>query len=238
MTISGPFSRSIGTDSDGRFTMNLPVGDYRLSTKVFGYLTATADVTITLGQDTSVKLPLTAAARHDISGRVVDDRQPIPNADVSVRDTPLKPVRTDANGAFTISAVPEGGYELASSRTPASRRRRSRVTVGAQNAREIPVGRVVDKGGYSCAVSDGEYLRGTDPVVFGSGVWATVQLPFPIALYNGSHDTLGVGLRGVISPDGHGTRQRRCRRLPVLRRVPGRVRPGWRRLHGSDEGRR
>ncbi|MEU7825857.1 S8 family serine peptidase [Catellatospora sp. NPDC049133] len=203
VTISGPFSRSIGTDSDGRFTTNLPVGDYRLSTKVFGYLTATADVTITLGQDTSVTLPLTAATRHDISGRVVDDKkQPVPNADVSVKDTPLQSVRTDASGAFTISAVPEGEYQLGVKPNACYSPTTVPLTVGAQNeSHEIPVGLVVDKGGYSCAVSDGEYLRGTDPVAFDSGVWATVKLPFPIALYNGSHDTLGVGLRGVISPD-------------------------------------
>ncbi|MGW3605746.1 S8 family serine peptidase [Micromonospora sp. NPDC005161] len=203
VTISGPFSRSIGTDKDGRFTTNLPVGDYQLSTKVFGYLTATANVTISLGQDTSVKLPLTAAAKHDISGRVVDDKkQPVPNADVSVKDTPLKPVRTDANGAFTIAAVPEGGYTLNIKPNACYSPTTVPLTVGAQNeSREIPVGLVVDKGGYSCAVSEGEYLRGTDPVAFTSGVWATVKLPFPIALYNGSHDTLGISLRGVISPD-------------------------------------
>ncbi|MET8357910.1 S8 family serine peptidase [Micromonospora sp. NPDC005171] len=203
VTISGPFSRSIGTDKDGRFTTNLPVGDYQLSTKVFGYLTATANVTVTLGQDTSVKLPLTAAAKHDISGRVVDDKKrPVPNADVSIKETPLKPVRTDANGAFTITGVPEGGYSLTVKPNACFSPTTVPLTVGAENeSREIAVGLVVDKGGYSCAVSDGEYLRGTDPVAFTSGVWATVKLPFPIALYNGSHDTLGVSLRGVISPD-------------------------------------
>ncbi|MFF4807083.1 S8 family serine peptidase [Micromonospora chersina] len=203
VTISGPFSRSIGTDKDGRFKINLPVGDYQLSTRVFGYLTATAHVTISLGQDTSVTLPLTAAAKHDISGRVVDDKKkPVPNADVSVKDTPLKPVRTDANGAFTIAGVPEGQYGLAVTPNACLSPTSLPLTVGTENTSlEIPVGHVVDKGGYSCAVSDGEYLRGTEPVAFTSGVWATVKLPFPIALYNGSHDTLGVSLRGVITPD-------------------------------------
>ncbi|WP_433796340.1 S8 family serine peptidase [Actinoplanes sp. CA-252034] len=204
VTISGPFSRSIGTDEDGRFTTSLPAGDYRLRTRVFGYLTATADVTITLGRDTSVTLPLTAAARHDISGRVVDDRRrPVANADVSVKDTPLKPVRTDAAGAFTITAVPEGAYGLTVEPDACFSPTTIPLTVGAQNQpSEIPVGLVVDEGGYSCAVSEGEHLRGTDPVTFTGGVWSTVKLPFPIALYNGSHDTLGVGLRGVIAPDG------------------------------------
>ncbi|MFD0783797.1 S8 family serine peptidase, partial [Micromonospora azadirachtae] len=203
VTISGPFSRSIGTDKDGRFTTNLPVGDYQLSTKVFGYLTATTNATITLGQDTSVELPLTAAAKHDISGHVVDDKkQPVPNADVTVTNTPLKPVRTDANGAFTIAGVPEGQYGLAVTPNACFSPTSLPLTVGTENkSLEVPVGLVVDKGGYSCAVSEGDYLRGTDQVKFTSGVWATVNLPFPIALYNGSHDTLGIGLRGVISPD-------------------------------------
>ncbi|GIF23232.1 hypothetical protein BJ973_000412 [Actinoplanes tereljensis] len=204
VTISGPFSRSIGTDKDGRFTTNLPVGDYKLSTRVFGYLTATADVTVTLGQDTSVELPLTAAVKHDISGRVVDDKkQPVPNADVTIKDTPLKTVRTDAGGAFTIAGVPEGAYGLAVKPNACFSPTTVPLTVGARNEpSEIPVGLVVDKGGYSCAVSAGDYLRGSDPVTFTSGVWATVKLPFPIALYNGSHETLGIGLRGVIAPDG------------------------------------
>ncbi|MEU8664399.1 S8 family serine peptidase, partial [Actinoplanes philippinensis] len=204
VTISGPFSRSIGTGSDGRFTTNLPVGDYRLSTKVFGYLTATADVTISLGQDTTVTLPLTAAARHDISGRVVDDqKRPVANADVSLQGTPLKPVRTGAAGAFTIAGVPEGAYGLAVEPNACFSPTTVPLTVGAQNQpSEIAVGLVVDEGGYRCAVTEGEHLRGTDPVTFTSGVWTTVKLPFPIALYNGSHDTLGVGLRGVIAPDG------------------------------------
>ena len=203
VTISGPFSRSIGTDTDGRFTTNLPAGDYQLSTKVFGYLTATANVTISLGEDTSVKLPLTAAARRDISGTVVDDTsKPVPNADVSVNGTPLKPIRTDADGAFTITGVPEGRYALSVRPNACFSPTTVPLTVGAQNQPlTIPVGLVVDEGGYRCAVSDGEYLRGTDPVTFISGVWTTVKLPFPVALYNGSHDTLGVGLRGVISPD-------------------------------------
>ncbi|MEO3821375.1 malectin domain-containing carbohydrate-binding protein [Plantactinospora sp. B24E8] len=138
-----------------------------------------------------------------MSGRVVDDKlQPVPNADVTVADTPLKPVRTDANGAFTISGVPEGGYKLTVKPNACFSPTTIPLTVGTQNeSLEIPVGLVVDEGGYSCVVSEGEYLRGTDPVGFTSGVWATVKLPFPVALYNGSHDTLGIGKRGVISPD-------------------------------------
>ena len=203
VTISGPFSRSIGTDEDGHFSANLPAGDYRLSTKVFGYLTATSDVTITLGQDTAVELALTAAARHDISGTIVDeDGHPVPNADVSLADTPLASVRTAADGGFTVAGVPEGRYGIDVKPNACFAPTSVPLTVGAENEPlEIPVALVVDEGGYSCTVSEGDYLRGTDEIDFPSGVWTEVQLPFPIALYNGSHDTLGVGLRGVISPD-------------------------------------
>ncbi|KAF2415153.1 peptidase S8 [Microbacterium sp. B35-04] len=204
VTISGPFTRSVGTDEAGRFSVNLPVGDYRLSTKVFGYLTATAEVTIALGEQSSADLPLTAAPRHDIRGTVVDgEGDAVPNADVSVRGTPLDPVRTDADGAFEIADVPEGQYGIAVTPNACFSPTSVPLTVGAENERlEIPVGLVVDGGGYSCAVSEGEHLRGTDRLDFEAPfVWSEVNLPFPIALYNGSHDTLGIGLRGVISPD-------------------------------------
>jgi len=203
VTITGPFSRAVGTGEDGRFSANLPVGDYRLSTKVFGYVTATADVTITLGAESAVDLSLSAAERHDIRGTVVDeDGDPVANADVSVKDTPLDAVRTDAEGAFEIADVPEGEYALAVTPNACFSPTSAGLKVGAENKPlEVAVGLVVDEGGYSCSVSEGDYLRGTEPLEFATGIWATVQLPFPIALYNGTHDSLGIGLRGVISPD-------------------------------------
>ena len=70
VTISGPFTRSVGTDEAGRFSMNLPVGDYRLSTKVFGYLPATAEVAIALGRGVLRRPPAhrRPAARHPRHG--------------------------------------------------------------------------------------------------------------------------------------------------------------------------
>ncbi|GAA3105905.1 S8 family serine peptidase [Nonomuraea salmonea] len=239
--ISGPFSRSVGTDKDGRFKVSLPVGDYQISTESFGYLPATASAAIALGQDTSVEIALTAAARHDISGRVIDDKkQPVPNADVSVKDTPLDAVRTDANGAFTIAGVPEGRYGLAVTPNACFSPTSVPLTVGAENTSlEIPVGLVVDKGGYSCSVSEGEYLRGTDPVTYGSGVWATVNLPFPVALYNGSHDSLAISLRGVISPDNStGPGFGGAGLFPFTVSSPRPVRLRRRSLHGGHQGRR
>ncbi|MCL1871095.1 MAG: malectin domain-containing carbohydrate-binding protein [Promicromonosporaceae bacterium] len=205
VAITGPFNRTVVTDRDGTFSVTLPVGDYQLSVTAFGYQAATTTATLTLGQETSVAVPLVAAARHDISGSVVDEHgDPVPNADVAVAGTPVATVHTAADGTFALPNMPEGQYKVTvtpnSCFAPAS----AALTVGAQNdPLRVSVGHVVDGGGYTCAVSDGAYLQGTDPVEFTSGVSATVNLPFPVALYNGSHTSLTISLRGTISPSDY-----------------------------------
>ncbi|MBL0886921.1 S8 family serine peptidase [Myceligenerans sp. I2] len=203
VTIDGPFDRTIGTEEDGSFTVHLPEGHYDLTAEAFGYLTSSASATVSVGEDAAVDITLTPADTHDVGGTILDeDRQPVPHAEVSVKGTPLDAVVTDADGAFTIADVPEGDYRLGVVPNACLSPTTVPLTVGPETGPvEVPVPRVVDDGGYTCAVSEGDYRRGTDKVEFTSGVWAQVSLPHPIALYNGTHDTLNIGRRGVISVD-------------------------------------
>ncbi|MBO0610250.1 S8 family serine peptidase [Myceligenerans salitolerans] len=212
VTIDGPFHRTVGTTQDGSFSVHLPEGDYALTTTAFGYVRSSTDATVTVGEDTALDIVLTTAPTHDVSGTVLgEDEQPVPEAEVSIGGTPLDPVRTGDDGRFTIPDVPEGEYALDVRPNACFSPTTVPLTVGPQtDPAEVPVARVVDEGGYTCAVSEGEYRRGTQKVEYPSGIWAQVPLPSPITLYNGTHDTLNIGRRGVISVDdtiagpGHG----------------------------------
>lgn len=199
--ITGPFSRTIGTAEDGTFSLHLPAGDYEVAVSAFGYLDGTAQATVAVNEDATVDVALTAAPRHTVSGTVTTrDGDPVPNADVTVTNTPLPTVRTGDDGAFTIADVPVGDYTLDVRPNACLSPTTVSLHVGGDDTSvTIPVDLVVDEWGYSCAVTEGDYRRGTDELQITSGVWAQVQLPFPVAFYNGTHETLNVGRRGVVA---------------------------------------
>jgi subtilisin family serine protease len=203
ITAKGVHSRTAKTGTNGKFSLQLLAGDYDITTDAFGYLPATTKATITVDNSTSVNAVLTAAAKYSVTGKVVKaDGGPVPNADITVKDTPLPVVRTGADGAFTIADVPVGDYTLDVRPNACFSPTTAALKVDGEKSLTVPVEIVVDSGGYSCAVSEGDYRRGTDKVTFaGSSVWANVALPFPVAFYDGSFDTLNVGMRGLISPD-------------------------------------
>ncbi|MBE1878818.1 carboxypeptidase regulatory-like domain-containing protein [Myceligenerans sp. TRM 65318] len=204
LQIDGPFSRTLGVDDDGTFSAHLPEGEFEITTRSFGHVRETTTVTITRDQETALEVDLDVAPRHTVTGTVVDpDGEPVARADVSVRGTPLDTVSTGEDGTFTLPDVPEDDEYVLVVRPNGcfSPTTLPMVVDGAQEL-TVPVGLVVDEWGYTCEVTEGEHLRGEDRLEFSrdDAPAAQVELPFPVALYNGSHTTLNVGARGVIAP--------------------------------------
>ncbi|WP_114907949.1 carboxypeptidase regulatory-like domain-containing protein [Ornithinimicrobium murale] len=211
VTIDGPFSRTVGTAEDGTFSVRLPEGDYDITATAFGYLEGSTTTTVEIGEEATVDLTLTAAPRHTVSGTVVSaDGEPVPNATIAVPRTPLASVTSAEDGTFTLPDVPTGDYSLEVRPNACFSPLTMPLSVTADTTLTVPVELVVDEWGYTCAVSEGEFRTGTDEVVFTSGVWSQVELPFPVAIYNTSHDTLNIGRRGVVAVEsqtsgpGHG----------------------------------
>jgi subtilisin family serine protease len=202
VSAKGTHSRTATTGKNGAFSLQLLAGQYDITTTAFGYLPSTTQTTITVDGSASVNAVLTAATKYGVTGKVVtDDGSPVPNADITVKDTPLAAVRTGADGTFAIADVPVGAYTLDVRPNACFSPTTADLKVDGAESLTIPVKLVRDSGGYTCAVTDGDYRRGADKVNFTSGVWAKVTLPFQVALYDGSFDTLNVGLRGLITPD-------------------------------------
>lgn len=107
--------RSVRTDGfTGRYNIKHVAGDYHLKAEAYGYYPKTVSVTIADGSTKSVNFNLDAIPKGTITGTVTNERtgQPIADAVVAViEDAQVTPVRTDANGTFTLS-VYEGNYTL------------------------------------------------------------------------------------------------------------------------------
>jgi uncharacterized repeat protein (TIGR01451 family) len=60
------------TNDHGHYSIKLHAGDYSITTKIFGYASANANVTVTAGETTTQDLQLSAAAKATVAGKVTD----------------------------------------------------------------------------------------------------------------------------------------------------------------------
>lgn len=177
------------TDSQGRFSMTMPVGNdgYDAPLKIViqafaqGYLWTGAEVYVVRDQETVVNLAMTPARTGVVVGTVTDAQDaPLPNARVWYDTGYLDYVLTDANGAYVSSAIPLG---------PANQ----------------PVARTfkADKDGYWSASKSIQVSAGTNgPVTFvilpmckvvvrGSLVYQDTGTPYTDPVHVYTTDTLG-----------------------------------------------
>ena len=96
------------TGANGSFKVVVPVGSATITYSAFGYLTATATVTVVADQVAPAGVALVSAPHHRLSGTVTDgDGAPVAAVAVSVKGTPIPAASTDANGAYAFASVPD-----------------------------------------------------------------------------------------------------------------------------------
>ncbi|MFC4812094.1 S8 family serine peptidase [Paenibacillus sp. GCM10023250] len=105
---------SVTTNRTGAYEFRHVPGNYQLRAEAYGYYPQTKPVTITKDASSVVDFKLEAIPQGRINGIVTDERikQPVADAVVMVmEDARIAPVRTDANGAFSLDVL-EGEYTL------------------------------------------------------------------------------------------------------------------------------
>lgn len=98
----------------GGYALRLPAGTYPLTVSAYGLVPHHAEVTLTVGGTVTVDATLAIAPEQTLAGTVAGPAGPVPDARVSLADTPLAPVRTDAAGRFALT-IAEGSYDLVAS---------------------------------------------------------------------------------------------------------------------------
>lgn len=104
---------STTTDDAGAYTLPVAAGDHTLTAGAYGYVTATAAITVATGETTTLDVGLDTAATHDLSGTVTGpDGDPVEHARVTLAGSPFDVVTTDDGGSFGFDGVAAGTYAV------------------------------------------------------------------------------------------------------------------------------
>lgn len=181
-TLDGePWSSSISY-VDGSYWLYLWVpGDgpstFEVKYAAFGYETATQTWSVEPG-DLRRNVRLVSLPRHSLSGvvRDADDLTPVAGAVVVLKDKPVAPQSTDANGNFTFPSLPAGRYEVEATKLCSKPRSRS-LAVNADVTTELRLRPASDAFGHTCDEVPFEWVSGIVPV------YSTTRIPLPFPVY-------------------------------------------------------
>ncbi|MCX5065554.1 S8 family serine peptidase [Micromonospora lupini] len=165
VTLTGPTSREITTGADGKYSTQVPTGDYQVVVSAFGYGSATKTATVTNRATTTLDVALTAVPRVNVTGSVTDGSGhgwPL-YAKVTVSGVSgVYDYTTPSNGRYSITLPAGQTYTLTyESQYPGYQTVTKEVVVGTRNVTAnvaVPVDTTTctTAPGYTFG-SDGEY---------------------------------------------------------------------------------
>lgn len=199
------FDRTTTTDANGDYRVVLPAGTFSFELSGYGYeALVDAGYVVTAGTDAVHDLALDAVAHHRVSGVVRDVvGAPLAGVTVTVENTPVPPVTTDASGRYTLPDVAEGSFSLAAS--PAQPVRcngisRTPLVVGADVVDDIDLPARTDAAGTSCVPAAYSWIKGASKVaISGDEDATTVALPFPVTHYGTTYTSAAVTTNGLVN---------------------------------------
>lgn len=217
MPIAGALVRAVGavtrtatTAADGTYRMLVPGDVYDVTASRFGYLASTASG-VQVDEGTTVTQDFTLARdpnTHAISGHVADGGgRALAGITVTVLNTPLAPVTTNANGDYRFDVVPSGTYQVRASGGRCLSTQTQSVTVGASDVvANFTLARAVDAFGYACddTIAYNWIPGDTLTTLTGDDVSAPFTLPFPFTFYGATYTVLHTctnGFGNFLGPD-------------------------------------
>jgi hypothetical protein len=198
----GPFSRETVTDEQGRYSLTLPVGTYRVSATLFGYLRqSVGGVEVLENSTTRLDFALSPAPVHTVSGRVLDTAgAPIAFASVTLLGTPFPSVLTDTAGAWLFERVPEGEYGVRVDATGCFTQRTERLVVDRDVALVLVLESRTDAYGYLCRYEPSAYVEATTLLPLrGDDNSVQVALPFTFTFYGRTYGAAYVSTNGNLN---------------------------------------
>jgi hypothetical protein len=188
------------TGADGGYVFpTLAPGDYRATASKFGYVSASADVTVTANATTTADLTLAPADLATLSGVVSTADGPVAGSAVTLGGTPLS-ATTGTDGRYQLTA-PKGTYQLtASSPTRCNDAATRTVELTADTVADLALPERTDGYGYRCGPSTAAYPVLTSKLeLTGDDITKHIDLPFPLPLYGTTYTAADVSTNGNIA---------------------------------------
>jgi subtilisin family serine protease len=201
--VVGPISRTTHSDENGFYQILLPVGVYDVTASRFAYRSQMASgVTVIEGVITVQDFALAPAPAHNLSGYVFDDLgNPVADATVTILNTPIPPITTDAGGFYSFSGVPEGTYDVRAETGRCNAPLVQSLTVSGDVTDfnfTLPARR--DAFGYQCRVEPFNFIEASqDTGLYGDDNATQVDLPFAFSFYGQAYSTAYVSTNGLLN---------------------------------------
>jgi CSLREA domain-containing protein len=204
LSVDGRVEREVETDAAGHYSLRLPARPYAVSIDLFGYdaYRSSTPVEVVSNRPAIHNPRLAPRPTGPLSGRVGDGNdRGLAGVTLTLLDTPIPPVTTDASGAFSFPRVPFGSYLLRARADNCRDIVDRSVTVGAgAPPASFTLARQVDGFGYVCQVVPASYVDATNVLpLSGDDASLDVPLPFPVKLYGQSYTNANVSTNGFLS---------------------------------------
>lgn len=173
-------------------------GDYTVTVAKFGYVTATATLTVTDGGSAVHDTALAEAPTGTLTGTVRSESGTEADVAIKVQGTPVR-ATTASDGTYRLT-LPVGGYRI--NMTPLNHCAAAlgivADVVAGSTAKDVGLASRTDTFGTTCRQVPAQFPTGESKLSIGSGTSAyeVVTPPFPVALYGHTYD------KGWITRDG------------------------------------
>jgi subtilisin family serine protease len=204
VSAQGPGPRDAVTDEAGAYSMELAAGDYVVTAGVFGYLDGTANASIAAGATTVQDFALEPELSDALSGIVRDgDGQAVRGAMVTVLNTSIPPVTTDASGAYAFGSIPPGSYDVQASAGGCNDTQTQDVTVAGPVSLDFVLPERRTAFGYACRIVPMPYVAAKTVLdLSGDDETAEIVLPFAFRFFGTSYARAFVSTNGFVSFGG------------------------------------
>ncbi|HEY3295688.1 MAG TPA: carboxypeptidase regulatory-like domain-containing protein [bacterium] len=147
--------QSVQTDATGHYDLPLSAGTYTLHFAKFAYVAQNIPgVVVVTGQNTTQNATLQLAPAGIVQGTVTScNGGPAVGATVTILNTPITPATTDAAGHYSISAVPQGTYDMSAAGAGCGPQTVNGVVIGANTTQNFTL--TVDPM-YMCSTPDAD----------------------------------------------------------------------------------
>ncbi|MET0133613.1 MAG: malectin domain-containing carbohydrate-binding protein, partial [Kibdelosporangium sp.] len=133
------------------------------------------------------------------------DGSALAGAEVAVTGAPIAAVKTDATGAYTLSGVPAGTYEVSADYGRWLQSDRKSVNVNGNVTADFTLQPKVDAYGYTPRHVAPSWVAASTPLqLTGDNASANVNLPFPVTFYGKTYKTGAVHTDGYLAFAGTG----------------------------------
>lgn len=201
--VTGPTNRITATSSTGGYSLILPAGTYTLKVQAYGYFTQTITGVVVGSGTTTRNIGLTPAPLTTVAGTVLTGSgAPLANATVSIPGTPIASAKTNANGAYSLTGVPHGEYQIRAETNLCYTAQTQSLLVDAAETINFSLAQRSD-GTYRCDAATFSYIDASTVLpLSGDNAATQVTLPFTFTLYGKPYGSAYVSTNGFLNFQG------------------------------------